>query len=170
MSRIIAILSHEARKALPAVIFFLILFHLIALTRAVALDDDSLTALRAVGATVGALIVAKAILVVEALPISGAFFRGRWIQVLWKTLLYSMVALLFRVVEELIPLASKHGGLVAGIRAMEAEVAWPLFGVLALWIIGGLLLYCLATELTRAIGPERVKEILFRAHDSRAES
>ncbi len=170
MSKIIAILGHEFRKALPAVIFFLILFHLIALTKAVALDEYSLTALRAVGATVGALLVAKAILVVEALPIGWAFFRRRWTQILWKTLLYSTVALLFRVVEELIPLASKHGGLAAGIMAMEAEVAWPLFGVFALWIIGGLLLYCLASELTRAIGPERIKEILLRAHDSRAES
>jgi hypothetical protein len=44
---------------------------------------------------------------------------------------------------------------------MYREVSWPLFAVLALWILGGLFLYCLASELVRAVGPEKVKEILF---------
>lgn len=161
VSKIGVIVAKEIREALPATIFFLFLFHMIALTKAVSLNNYSITALRAVGATIGALIVAKAILVVEALPIARLFSGRLVVQVLWKTLLYSMVALLFRVVEEIIPSASKHGGLVPAVKTMYSEVSWPLFGVLALWIIGGLLLYCLVTELVRAMGPDRVKEILF---------
>lgn len=161
MNKLIVVVGKEIREAMPATVFFLILFHLIGLTKAVVLDEYSFTALRAAGATVGALIVAKAILVVEALPITTLFSRRRAWQLLWKTLLYGMVVLLFRVVEEMIPLASKHGGVVSGAKAMYREVAWPLFGVLALWILGGLLLYCLASEVVRAIGADRVKEILF---------
>ena len=156
-----AVVAKEIREALPATIFFLFLFHMIALTKAVSLDDYSLTALRATGATVGALLVAKAILVVEALPIATLYAGQRVMHVLWKTLLYSMVVLLFRVVEEILPLVAKHGGLGPAAAAMYREVSWPLFGVLALWILGGLFLYCLASELVRAIGPDRVKEILF---------
>ena len=168
-NKIGAIVAKEIREALPATIFFLFLFHMIALTKAVSLGDYSITALRAAGATVGALIVAKAILVVEALPIA-KLFSGRLVtQVLWKTLLYGMVVLLFRVVEEIIPLASKHGGLVPAAKAMSHEVSWPLFGVLALWILGGLLLYCLASELVRVIGPYRVKEILFSTRSRSSE-
>jgi hypothetical protein len=166
MHKIGAIVVKEIREAFPATIFFLCLFHLIALTKAIALDDYSLTALRAAGATVGALIVAKAILVVEVLPIAKCFAGRLAVQVLWKTLLYGMVALLFRVVEEILELASKHGGVVPAAEAMYREVSWPLFGVLALWILGGLLLYCLASELVHAIGSDRVRGILFSPRSS----
>jgi hypothetical protein len=161
VKKIGAIVAKEIREALPATVFFLCLFHLIALTKAIALDDYSLTALRAAGATVGALIVAKAILVVEALPLARLFAGRLAVQILWKTLLYGMVALLFRVIEEIIPLVSKHGGVVPAAGAIYREVSWPLFGVLALWILGGLLLYCLASELVHTIGSDRVKDLLF---------
>jgi hypothetical protein len=72
-----------------------------------------------------------------------------------------MVALLFHIVEELIPLVSNHGGVVPAAEAIYREVSWPLFGVLALWILGGLLLYCLASELVHTIGSDRVKDLLF---------
>lgn len=162
MNRIGKVVAREIREGCPAMIFFLVLFHMIALTKAVSLNDYSVTALRAAGATVGALIVAKAILLVEALPIARLFSGRRLVvQILWKTLLYSMVALVFRVVEEIISSASRHGGVVPTAKAMYREVSWPLFGVLTLWIVGGLLLYCLASELVRAIGVGRVEEILF---------
>jgi len=61
MSKMGGIAVREIREALPVTVFFLILFHMIALTKAVALDEYSITALRATAATVGALIVAKAI-------------------------------------------------------------------------------------------------------------
>lgn len=161
MSRIGAIVTKEIREALPATIFFLFLFHLIALTKTVSLDDYSIDAFRAVGATLGALIVAKAILIVDALPISRLFSGRRAIQILWKTILYSIVVLLFKVVEEAIPLVSKHGDLASALKAMHHEVSWPLFVVLALWIIGGLILYCSFSELVSAVGPDRAKVIFF---------
>ena len=168
MRRIWAVVAKEIREALPATIFFLFLFHMIGLTKAVVLDEYSFTALRTAGATVGALIVAKAILLVEALPIARISSSRRILQILWKTLLYGVVVLLFRFVEELIPLVSKHGGLVSAMKAMLGEVSWALFAVLALWILGGLFLYCLASELVRAVGPDRVKEALFSGMKGRS--
>jgi len=168
MSKIWSVVEKEIREALPAMIFFLFLFHLIGLTKAAVLDEFSFTALRAAGATMGALIVAKAILLVEALPISHLASSRRIFQVLWSTLLYGMVALLFRFVEELIPLVSKHGGLVSGTKAMLGEVSWGLFVVFALWIYGGLFLYSLASELVRVVGPDRVKETLFGGMEGRS--
>jgi hypothetical protein len=133
---------------------------MIALTKAVTLSDYSITALRATASTVGALIVAKAILVVEALPIGRLFSSRPMIQVVWKTLMFGAVALLFRFIEEMIPLVSKHSGLVAGVKAMYHEISWPLFAVLGLWLVGGLFLYCLASELVRMVGAEKIKQML----------
>jgi len=169
VKKIGATVAREIREALPALVFFLFLFHMIALTKAVLLGDYSITALRATGSTIGALIVAKAILLVEALPIARLFSGRRVAHVLWKTLLFAAVVLLFRFVEEIIPLTSKHGGVVAATKAMYGEISWPLFWVLALWILGGLFLYCLASELVRAVGPEKVKELLFSTRTTGSE-
>lgn len=168
MSGVWAIVAREIREAMPAMIFFLLLFHLIGLTKAVVLDDFSLTALRAAGTTMGALIVAKAILLVEALPIARRSSNSLIVQILWKTLLFGLMALLFRFLEELIPFVSKHGGLVNGTKAMLGEVSWPLFAVLALWILGSLFLYALASELIRAVGADKVKAALFSRVEGRS--
>lgn len=167
MNRYVAIVAKEIRDVLPAFIFFLFLFHMIALTKAVLLEDYSITALRATASTVGALIVAKAIMLVEALPVARLFSNRRVFQILWKTLLFTLVALLFRYVEEIIPLVSKYGSVVAATKALFDETAWPVYVVMALWILGGLLLYCLASELVREVGPGKVKEILFGKHPSK---
>jgi len=170
MSRVWAIVAKEIREALPATIFFFCLFHLIGLTKAVLLDEYSFTALRAVSATVGALIVAKAVLIVEALAIARLFPGRRIYNILWKTLLYSSVALLFHFAEELIPLVSKYGGTISAMKAMIGEVSWPLFSVIALWIICGLFLYTLVSDLVRVVGPGKVKEILFSRLERRSGS
>lgn len=161
MNRIGAIVVKEIREALPPFVFFLVLFHMIALTKAVLLEDYSVTALSATFATVGALIVAKAILLVEALPIGRLFSARKFVLVLWKTLLFAGVALLFRVLEELVPLVSKYGSVTTAVRRLLDEVHWALFGVVALWIVGSLFLYCVAAELVRTLGQSQLKAVFF---------
>ncbi|MGW8180040.1 MAG: hypothetical protein ACWGQW_14955 [bacterium] len=163
MKKIKALIAKEIREVLPAFVFFLFLFHMIALTKAVTLHNYSFTALRAAASTVGALIVAKAILLVEALPVAKLFSRRKVVQIVWKTLLYASVALVFRFIEEMLPLISKYGDTRAASKAILDEISWPLFGVFALWILGGLLLYCLVSEVVRVAGLERVKEMLFHS-------
>lgn len=166
MKKIGAVLAKEFREALPPFVFFLFLLHMIALTKAVSLGDYSITALRATFATLGALIVAKAILLVEALPIARLFSGRRVNQILWKTMLFTLVVLLFRFVEEILSLSSDHGGVVTAAKVWFHEISWPVFGVLTLWIFGGLLLYSLASELIDELGPQKVKQILFGARIS----
>lgn len=161
MSNIGAIAAKEIRKAVPATIFFLWLFHMIVLTKAVIVGDYSINALRATVATVGALIVAKAILVVENLPIARLFSSRLVFSALWKTLLFGAVTLLFRFIEELIPLISKHQGFVTAILRLHEEVSWPQFWVFQLWLFSALLLYCLVSELARMIGAEKIKGMIF---------
>ncbi len=47
---------------------------------------------------------------------------------LWRTFLYLLVVLAFQLLEELLPLISKHGGLAAAIVALVREV-----GLGAIW-------------------------------------
>jgi hypothetical protein len=161
MADIRAVVAREIKEATPPFIFFLLLFHMIALTKAVTLEDYSFTALRAVGATVGALVVAKAILVVEMLSIAKIFVDKPAVQVLWKAFLYSVVVFVFRLIEEAIPLLLKQQGIVSVVETMLSEISWPLFGVLTLWVFLGLLLYCLAVELMNIAGPGKIRQSFF---------
>ena len=160
MGKIREVVVRELGEAVPPTVFFFLLFHMIALTKAVAVGDYTPTALRAAFTTVLALIVAKAILVVEALPVARRF-EGRLLQrVFWKTFLFGSVAILFRFLEEWIPVAIRGTGVVAATEERLVEIPWAMFGVFALWLLGGLFLYCLATELARAIGPAKVRQLL----------
>lgn len=160
MSKVMAIVAREMREAVPALIFFLVVFHMIAITKAVILDDYHISTTGSTIATVGALIVAKAILVVEKLPIARLFSGRTLYNILWKTLLFSAVSLLFRFVEELIPLIAKYNGLVTAAAHLLEEVSWPHFWVLQMWLYASLLLYCLTSELAHMIGAVKVKGML----------
>jgi hypothetical protein len=160
MSKVVAIVAREIREAVPALLFFLVVFHMILITKNVILEDYHITTTGTAIATVGALIVAKAILVVEKLPIARLFSGRMMYNILWKTLLFSAVSLLFRFVEELIPLIAKHNGLVTAVTHLIEEVSWPHFWVLQMWLCASLLLYCLASELVRILGAVKVKAIL----------
>ena len=123
--------------------------------------NNPVAAVRATVATVGALIVAKSILIVEKLPIAGLFPGKLVLNALWKALLFGVVTLLFRFLEELIPLVSKHESLATATAQLSEEVLWPQFWVFQLWFFGALFLYCLAWELVRLAGPEKVKGMLW---------
>jgi hypothetical protein len=159
MNQVVKFLARELREALPATLLFLFLFHMVCLTKAVALAHYDLDALRATAATVAALIVAKAILVVEALPISRRWEGRGALGIAWKAFLFLLFALAFHFLEELVPLAWKHG-IGKGWQAMLAETDWPLFGVLTLWLAGGLVLYAIAAELSRATGRGGLRSLL----------
>ena len=163
MRKIGAVVAKEIREALPAAIFFLWLFHMLALTKAVSVGDYSFTALRATVATVGALIVAKAILVVEAMPMSRIFSRKLWLHIFWRTLLFNVVVLMFRFVEELIPLLRKHEEFFAATAHLYRETVWPQFWVLQLWMFCALFLYCIVSEIVRLVGADKVKAMLFQS-------
>jgi len=161
MSRFVDVVVPEIKEALPATVLFLFLFHMVALTRAVELGEPGLGALRATTATLGALIVAKAILAVEALPISRHFAGRLAAHILRKSALFALVALAFRLLEEVIHLARERGSLSAGVDALADGISWPVFWVTMLWVVGGLLVYCLAAELARIIGHGEVRRRLF---------
>jgi hypothetical protein len=163
MSKVMAIVAREMREAAPALLFFLVLFHMILITKNVILESYNITTTSVAVATVGALIVAKAIFIAEKLPLARRFSGRLLYNILWKALLFSVVSLLFRIIEELVPLIAKHHGLVSAATHLLEEVSWPHFWVLQMWLYASLLLYCLAAELVRVIGVVKVKGMLLDA-------
>lgn len=161
MKKIGEVIVKELREGLPSAILFLFLFHMISATKAVSLGNYNLDALRATTATILALLVAKSILLVEALPISKRFSNRGWLNIFWKTALFGLVVLMFRSVEELIHSLRVHDSFGTAVTAMLQGISWPVFWIVTIWTTGGLLLYALLAELTHALGPDKTRKLFF---------
>lgn len=167
MKRLLAVVAHEIREAIPAFLYFLVVFLLGRITRALTLDEYHITVGGTTVAVIGALIVTKAILVADALPLTKVFARRALAySIVWTSLVYFAITFAFHYLEELVPLWRKYGGVVAAHERLLEEVSWPHFWVVQLWIAFSLLCYCTGVELVRAIGKDRVRALFFGARRS----
>jgi hypothetical protein len=155
-------LAHEVREMIPTFLFFLVVFGLSRITMVIVLEEHHLTVTGAAVAVIGALVVAKAILIADALPFTRRYAGRPLVYVVaWKTIIYGLITLAFRYVEELIPLWRKYHGFAEANRRMVEDVSWPHFWAVQLWVTFSLLAFCIAIELIDAIGRERARELFF---------
>ena len=162
MSRILSRLKHELEEAIPPAVFFFIAFHVIAFTRALMLEEYGIPTATFVAATIGALIIAKVVLIADLVPFVNRFPEKPLIyNVLWKTVIYQVAAFVVRYIEHLIPFVREHGDLALANRHLLDEVVWPHFWFIQIWLLVLFFLYCTMRELIRVLGRERVRAIFF---------
>jgi hypothetical protein len=162
MSRFWTWLKHEFREVLPPAIFFLISFHIVVLDRRLLLRQYGLPLASMAGATVGALLVAKVVLIADALPFINRFpARPLIYNIVWKTVIYVVASLMVHYLEHLVPIWWHTGDLGAANRRLASEIVWPHFWAVQLWLVVLLFVYCALRELVRAIGREKVVDMLF---------
>jgi hypothetical protein len=169
MRKISGIILHEIRVAIPAFLFFLVFFHMLAATRAVINGDLELTALRASAATIGALLVAKSILVVEALPLARWLSGSLVVNVLWRTFLFGLVVLAFRILEQAVEDYIRLGS-VRDITSFFTQSLSPQVLVEIGWIFIGMFGFCLISEYCRLLGRDLVWKIMTNPRIERRES
>jgi hypothetical protein len=163
MSSIGGTIRHEIRELIPVVIYFVITLNIIGFTKVLKLREYGVQVSTVVGATLGALLVAKAVLLVGVLPFMEPFPKIPIIDnVLWKTLLYTLAAVIIQVLEEVIRVLLKHGGLASAWDALLR----PHFWVIQIWLVMVLLVFCTFRELIRVLGVERAKEIFLGVRSS----
>ena len=162
MKAFIEWLVREFREVIPPAIFFLVGFHMLALTRSLMLREYRLHAAATAGATVGALLVAKVVLISDSLPVINRFpEKPLAYNVAWKTTIYVLAALVVHYLEHLVPLWWRLGNLGTANDRLLGEIVWPHFWVVQLWLVVLLFMYCAMRELIRAIGPSEVRRMFF---------
>jgi hypothetical protein len=163
MSTIGGTIRHEIRELIPVVIYFVITLNIIGFTKVLMLREYGVQVSTVVGATLGALLVAKAVLIVGVLPFMEPFPKIPIIyNVLWKTLLYTLAAVIIQVIEEVIRVLLKHGGLASVWDALLR----PHFWVIQIWLVMVLLVFCTFRELIHVLRPEQAKEIFLGIRSS----
>src|SRR3977135_786453 len=126
MSKLSSKLKEEFFALLPPPIFFFVALHIVAFVRVLALKGTVISPLSSVSIAVAALILGKAVLIADLLPMINRFPNRPLIyNAAWKTLIYLLVATFIHYVERLIDFWRQAGGLVAGNEKLLSEIVWP---------------------------------------------
>ena len=159
MMSIVRVIKHELKEAIVPMVFFFAVFHIMAAMKMLMLEEYNVTPTGVAVGTVLAFTMAKAVLIVDKLRFTN-LFAGKpiIISVLWKTVIYSVFCFVFRFIEELIPLVSKHNGFGTAVERVFSEISWPHFWALQIWLVIALILYSSIGELDKYLGTGTIKK------------
>jgi len=161
MRKFCAAVLREVREAVPPMLYFTVVFHAVAVTKAAILRSYNLTATGSAVAVVGALLVAKAILVTDKRRFTNLLSSGPLLyNVLWKAAIFAVFTLLFCVAEELIHMLTKYRSWSAAVQHLSSEGRWHYFWLYQMWLYGALVMYCLVVEQGHRLGARNFKELL----------
>jgi hypothetical protein len=153
---------HEMKLLLPPTLYFICAFNLIVFTTNLLTRSYFLALTHFLTATMLALLVGKAVLVADKFRAIHRFQNAPLIKpILYKTLFYGFVVLLFRFVEKLVHFSVDSDGFrVAFNEAVEA-FTWRRFAAIQIWLFTCFLLYVTATEVSKALGPGKLRQLIF---------
>ena len=162
MSKLSAKIREEIDALLPPTIFFFIALHLVALVRVLMLKGTGISPGTSVSVTVAALILGKAVVIADLLPLINRYPDKPLIyNVAWKTTIYVLVAMLVHYLERLVDFWREAGGFIAGNERLLAEIVWPHFWAIQIFLVVVILMYCTMRELVRVIGGDEVRRMFF---------
>jgi hypothetical protein len=160
MSTLAEKLKEEFKAMLPPAIFFFVALHLVAFVRSLMLEGTGIALSTSLSVTLSALIIAKAVLIADLLPLINRFPHKPLVyNVAWKSAIYFLVAGLVHYLERLYDFWRETGGLAAANEKLLAEIVWPHFWAIQIFLLVIILMYCTMRELVRVIGKDRVRQI-----------
>ena len=155
-------LKEEFFKILPPTIFFFVALHIVMFVRILMLKGTAVHTSSTISIAVAALILGKAVLLADMVPMINRFPNKPLIyNVVWKTVIYWLMATLIHYVERLIDFWRQTGGFVAGNQKLLAEIIWPHFWAIQIILFVLIAAYCMVHELVRVIGKEKALRIFF---------
>src|SRR5215471_74233 len=156
-------LLHEAREALPPTIFFFVGFNFIVLTTNLLVAQYLVAVSNFMLATLAALVVGKAVLVANHMPVLRRYDRAPLIQpILFKTAVYWVIVFLARLLERLVHFSIIERNSPGDfLPYLITTFSWHRFLAISLWILVLFLIYVTATEFGHLFGPGQMRRLLF---------
>jgi hypothetical protein len=154
---------HELREILPPTIFFVIGFNLIVLTTNLILAEYGAAFANFMLATAAALVVGKAVLVTNAMPLLRRYDRAPLLfPILYKTVFYWAVVFVARLLEHFIRFwLVEHNPPGSFLPHMAATFSWDRFAAVQIWILVLFLIFVAASEFNHLFGEGELGRILF---------
>ncbi len=162
MAKLFTTLKKEFFELLPPTIFFFVALHIVAFIRVLMLKGTGISPTSSMSIAVAALILGKAVLIADLLPMINRFPNKPLIyNVAWKTLIYLLMATVIHYLERLIDFWRQTGSFVAGNKELLTKIVWPHFWAIQLILFVLIAMYCMMHELVRVIGREKAMRIFF---------
>src|SRR5206468_9875196 len=162
MGKVSSKLKEEFFALLPPTIFFFVALHIVAFVRVLMLKGTGISPLSTMSIAVAALILGKAVLIADMLPMINRFPKKPLIyNIAWKTVIYLLLSAVIHYLERLIDFWRETGGFVAGNQKLLSEIVWPHFWAIQIILFVLIAMYCMMHELVRVIGKEKVIRIFF---------
>ena len=159
--------ANAFRHMLPPTLYFFIAFNLIVFTTNLLVHDYWFRLSGFLLATTTALVVGKAVLVANKIRLIERFRGAPLIQpILYKTIFYTLIVLVIRVLERFIHLAIDDRGLTLAFDSAVADFSWRRFAAIQIWIFTCFLIYVTATELSSLLGEGQMARLFFRHRSS----
>lgn len=157
MSKVIKVVKDEIVAIIPAFVYFFITFNIIGYTKVLLLRGYGIHVSTFINASIGAILAAKAILIVDLLPFAEIFPETPiFYNVAWKTLIYWTAAFVIQLLEEGLPLLMRHEDLAI----IWAKLEEPSFWVIQIWLAMVLFVFCAFNELIHVLGAKAARRIL----------
>src|SRR5436189_4969043 len=162
MTKLSTTLKKEFFALRPPTIYFFVALHIVAFVRVLMLKGTGISPLSTMSIAVAALILGKAVLIADMLPLINRFPHKPLIyNIAWKTVIYLLLSAVIHYLERLIDFWRETGGFVAGNQKLLSEIVWPHFWAIQLILFVLIAMYCTMHELVRVIGREKALRIFF---------
>jgi hypothetical protein len=156
MPKILRAIKSELLEIIPPTIFFFVAFNVLTYTKSLMLEQYGTKFSGFAAATLGALIVAKVVLMADRIPFINKYPDKPLIyNAAWKTLVYVLVTLVVRFLEYFIPLWWQYKNLGVALDHLWNETIWPHFWAIQIWLVCLFFVYVSFREFARAVGEER---------------
>ena len=162
MHKVFEKLKEEFFAILPPTIFFFVALHLVTFIRVLITRGSNFQPLSTMSIAIATLILGKAVLIADMLPPINRYpNKPLAYNIVWKTMIYLLMASVIHYVERLIDFSRQAGALVAGNEKLLAEIVWPHYFAVEIVLFILILVYCTARELGRVIGKEKLLRLFF---------
>ena len=156
MQKFLKALKREVLEIIPPTFFFFVAFNVIIFTKRLILEQYHINFSDHIAATVGAIIVGKVVLIANHIPFINKYPGKPLIyNVVWKTVIYVLVAFVVRTLEYLLPLWWQYRDLSLAAEHLWDETIWPHFWAIQIWLVCLFFVYVSFRELARALGEEQ---------------
>ena len=162
MHKLLEKLKEEFFAILPPTIFFFVALHIVTFIRVLMARGSHFQPLSTMSIAIASLILGKAVLIADMLPPINRYpNKPLAYNIVWKTMIYLLMASVIHYVERLIDFSRQAGALVAGNEKLLAEIVWPHYFAVEIVLFILILVYCTARELGRVIGKEKLLRLFF---------
>jgi hypothetical protein len=160
-------LLHEVREALPPTIFFFVGFNFVVLTSNLLVAQYLIGLTNFMLATMAALVVGKAVLVANKIPLLRRYDRAPLIKpILFKTIFYWVIVFFARLLERFVHFVVEGNSPGDFVAYLITTFSWHRFSAISLWIFVLFLFYVTASEFSQLFGPGELRRLFFTSRPS----